>query len=217
MKRAIVAIALIAAAAPTHAAVIYDNGVAAEDVNGGSASGGANSTHDDFVLSPGQSMVGDVHWFGDYGGFGDPDIPDDFRLEIYPDSGGEPDLAVPIWTLNAGAVERRDTGFNLAGTGGDIDIYEYWRDVEPVPLDPGVFYWISIGNLGNLDWNWSRYWDGTESTPEYFFLNGSFIRGSVAFSLTSVPEPSILTLLGIGLVSVAFAHNKRRSSGKADR
>jgi hypothetical protein len=201
---------LFLAPGPANAgAIIFDNG--APDLLNAWASdpgfleGLGIQQWDDFSLSPGANVVGDIHWWGVYD-FGTPAEPDEFAIEIFEDVGGLPDLntGVKVFTGEAGRVATGDKVL------GQFDLYAYWVDISPISFAPSTDYWISIVNDSQAGGGDTWYWATSSQTGIHAEAVGGDdpfnVDGELAFNLTGpaseVPEPSTALLFGVGLLLV---------------
>ena len=173
---------LASIATPLHAAVLFEQGVAAE-ANGVESTlddqtppAGVESA-DDFVLSE-RVVVSSIGWWGVY----DPDVPvaDDFTLSIFSDNGGSPSNA-PLATYNPVSVVRNNTG---TSDGFGAEIFEYSMEVAVgLELDAGTYY-LSVVNAVNLS---------TSDPIIWFWTEGIGSNSTNWFRDTSSPNPDWMT------------------------
>jgi hypothetical protein len=196
-------------AGPANAgAIIFDNGTPdllnAVPSDPGFLEGLGIQQWDNFSLSPGANVVGDIHWWGVYV-FGTTAEPDEFAIEIFEDAGGLPDLntGAKVFTGEAGRVA---TGGQVLG----FDLYEYWVDISPIALGPSTDYWISIVNDtqagGGDTWYWATSSQTGMHAEAFAGVDPYVVDAELAFNLTGpaseVPEPSTALLFGVGLLLV---------------
>lgn len=188
---------------PSHAAIIYDNGVTAD---GGDCSGKFTCRYamaDDFMLSASATTITDVHWTGSYSAPIDMSL-DNFTVGFYASDSGAPiDLAFAEYDL--GSVTRTDLGSGLFG---------YETFIPALSLDAGTQYFVSIANNFNQSahWFWTSNGVGNGDGFSKLYADSSWAsRGTdFDFQLTGVPVPAAVWLFGSGLLGlVGMARRKK--------
>ncbi len=212
----VIVLAMIVVPWSASADVIYDNGMP----DGGSAWYNDSSNMwrrnaDDFILESGASTIKGIHWWGVYYAANQP-VPNHFRVSIYGTAAGAYLPGNPILqTLSSYSISGVDSGLDLI-SGHDIYYYSISFS-SPINLNSGTTYWLEILNDTTPDfaeWAWatSRYLDGTHAQSDGIGWQTEYAE--LAFKLTddssSVPEPSTVLLVGLGLMSLAGVRRKRK-------
>lgn len=180
-----------------NAAIIFDNG-SPTDGPGVIAYGASppQLTADDFVLQPGTTGLGSVHWWGSLN-----DDANYFTIRIHDDDGGVPSDVAFTDIFHGPANRQQDTS-------GLLHRYFFSVSLDAlVSLDPGVTYWLQIFNGDTYNgWSWwaSDPNSGTHVQQGTLGVWGTFI-GDTAFFLTdgaTVPLPTAFWLFGSGLIGL---------------
>ena len=205
MCKGIAVVAVLAlSAGSAGAAVLWDNGMVPNGVNGRAIS---PPGFPDIRVADDMTFVGD----GDI-------LIQDFHANVIQDDGWDHDgmitLEVREDTGNGpGAMVAGHTGkFTSMDTGDDYfgrDDFDYWIEGIDITLGPGT-YWVSVRNEGGGGAG-TNYWmtsdggeDGVTSGTGWFSLDSGNTwapEGDTwhhAFVVTGVPEPSTCLLLGLG-------------------
>jgi|EndMetStandDraft_4_1072995.scaffolds.fasta_scaffold23606_2 hypothetical protein len=211
------------AAAPAHAAVIYDNSIPSYDYAFSSEAHNRWGVADTFVLQPGAETITGIRWSGVYAFDNTPPSTDDFRIEIYADDGA----GAPEQLASFGQDQDASNGLQRTATGSQLsgyDIYSYFLDVPALTLAPGTRYWLRIMNDTTADayddWFWlaqtgigaamGRTQLGAQWEPLDAMLDFQLEGPTNVPNPPSVPEPASMLLVGSGVVGLFFRGRKRK-------
>ena len=157
----------------------------------------AAQASDNFALSSNSNITG-IEWWG-FNYSGTPI----FSFTFYKDVNGAPDLSNPTQLSGSlSAIFAFSVSDNLGGT---LDVYNYSTTLStPFAADANTTYWLSIYNTSSSAlWGWQEAavsGDGAYQTGSGRTTNN--LAFEISGSTTSVPEPSLPVLLGIGILSV---------------
>ncbi|MFO1196838.1 MAG: hypothetical protein U1E86_07680 [Burkholderiaceae bacterium] len=163
----------------------------------------------EFSLSPGETTIEGVRWWGTAG---DPRYPDNFTLRVFADSGGLPSgspLFLPILSMTAS-----DTGVLTHGNG--LPVLQYEAAVDLTTLSANTPYWLSIFS-SNKNWGWSA--DNVRLPIAFLrsFAENAWLPSQQrqAFDVIGqVPEPRPSVLLAAGITLLIVVTRRLRAAGR---
>jgi hypothetical protein len=172
----------------------------------GSNTGNEQQVADDFALGSGNS-VGHIEWWGAITGNLQTETQSTraFILRFFTDSAGLP--LSPAFAEQHIVATVFDTGVNSTNSNfAGQRIFGYSSDITPVALNGNQTYWLSILNddkapLTQWIWYASTFSPGAsvqrrDGDTGAWITTAESSRNVMGFSLTAVPEPEVLTLLG---------------------
>jgi hypothetical protein len=177
--------------------------------------------------------VTDVHWWGSYYFNTDGGNPvDAFEISIYDNDGsnGLPGTLLYRQNLNLAAVNETAYGVDTNGE----EVYQYTAYLEnPFQQTQGEIYWLSIVALTEGTTRWPMWgWHTAVNTDIETLLQGAAqstkdpdsenpifggqdanpwqdAQYDMAFELTTIPEPSLIALFGLGLFAIWTRFRRR--------
>ena len=209
-----VLVAIVASwGAPTHASVLYDNGLP-------DLTAAFFSDYDDygeqiaenffgFTGNSGSATITGIQWYGLY--WGDtPPAEDDFTISFYTEESGSRPAFSSFHTVDAGSAFRADTGIDFVSESGrSYDVYTYWSNIDNVSLMLGGRYYLSIvddsGPYEADDWLWcTSAYEGGSMWYRFGVDMWTYSNSDMAFTLYGdynhvIPEPATFTLLTLGI------------------
>ncbi len=214
IQRTLIVIAVVSLFSPicNASTIVYDNLDGATTTNAtpndlSAPLGG--ETVDDVTLATTTTVTG-INWSGLYSasfGGGDGAVAaadDNFQIRIYSDSGGSPGSL--LQTFAVGNAVNRTLGINRAFSGTTIQSFDYSAEINFV-FNGGVTHWLSI--LNNTAGDGDDFYQSVVSPGGNAFgdLNpndGVFLSQGfeLDFQLTTVPEPSSIGILALGLMGL---------------
>ena len=198
-------------AGPVQAVVILDKPLNLTFFGWNSNFPGTLQQSTDDVQLGAAATVRRVEWYGFRGGG-----VDDFRIRFFT---GVAENAVTAHFYQDDVIATVvDTGLDH----NNNDVFFYTADITDVNLLASTRYELSIMSLEASTWTWLHSDNETGPAALMYHRNGdaddwreigSTGRNSQAFTLfsdrRSVPEPTTLMLLGLGLAGLGFARQRR--------
>lgn len=162
----------------------------------------------DNILLNEAATIRHVGWWAFYGGSGTPATPppisETIRIRFYGAnaSDGLPDNDRILLEATFPDANRKPTGRFIA-IGGRPNEYRFDVDLPVgVSLEAGSLYWIEIVQLGDVDsyFRWETGFGAVNglSFRHTFLPNWQAESGSMAFELSTVPEPAAALFLLMG-------------------
>ena len=166
---------------------------------------------DNIILST-PAMVRQISWWGFYGGSGTPATPppatETMRIRFYGarTSDNLPDDNNILLEESFLDAPRTATGLFIA-VGGRPNEYRYQVELTaPILLEAGTLYWLEVVQVGDVDslFRWESGETGIVlpglSFKHTFLPNWQAETGSLAFELSTVPEPNTFGFMTFGLL-----------------
>ncbi|MBN1919550.1 MAG: PEP-CTERM sorting domain-containing protein [Verrucomicrobia bacterium] len=177
--------------------------------------------------------ITDIHWWGSYlFNTGDSNPVQKFEVSIFSDAGGSPGAL--MWRKSFDSALVNETPVGLDANLEQVYKYSVYLEQEDVfQQNQGEVYWLSIVALTEGTTRWPMWgWhtavnrniedllQGSAQTTKDPTQNDPFGIGKVenpwqdaqydmAFELTTIPEPSIVALIGLGLFATWTRFRRR--------
>lgn len=218
-------LALAVCLTPASADVIYNGG--SPDQGGQIYSQLPGLAAMSFQLTPGETQITGVNWWGGCYPATTCGSSPDFELTIWSDNAGQPGTVQDFVFVGDG--NQTATG-NLIGGMSGWDEYSYGVSFGALTnLSADTTYFLGIQETeSEPSGTWG--WETTSSAPAGAFLEGNdgttgwtSLPETLAFELTgpaasTVPEPASLPLLGVGIVFlIALWQRSRRAHASEPR
>lgn len=202
MLKKFFALALLLAWSQVNAGVIYDNGVVGNSANWDSD--GNFAIADDFSLSDSYSVTGVTFAFGVQNINGADAL---FDFGIY-----DEDMTNLLSLYDVSVSNTSSLGLNL----GSYNVYEGTIDGFSLDLAAGN-YWFAFSGQGEqyIHWGVSQTGGNMRQSIDGLTFDNYFTRSYeqqfsiLGTSSSSVPEPSILTLMGLSFATLGFARRRK--------
>ena len=226
--RVVAGFALLMAAPMVLADILYEQ--APED-GGGAFMTGEYGLHqlqyaDSFEVTGPGWRLDSISWWGGFSDFnGNGGSVDPFDIRIYADVDGSPSPDETMASFEAVQLDGMDAGLtgNLSfgisqNQALDVNLQQFTLDLErPVTLDAGRYY-LSVHNPGSSAvFSWAM---SPQGDSEAWFRDGNpsdwaSQEYNLAYNFTGtvIPEPTTMTLLGIGVAGLGVRRWRGRKRG----
>ena len=158
---------------------------------------------DDFTLTE-DTLITDIHWWGNYD-TGTAPATDDFTITFYEDI-----FSRPGKQLDALSITRQSAS-GLTNING-VPVFKYDALLSaPFEVLANTTYWVSIDNdPDGTAWYWLQ---STQGNGQNALQRDGWFPGDsdVAFELTTVPEPTTLAVVAVGLAGITVLRRKKRA------
>lgn len=189
-------------------------------------------TFDNFSLAQ-NAFIEDVLWQGSYfniavvnGAFNPPANATGFGVAFYGDSAGTPGSLLSTYTFSPAGAGQSFVAQQAFNAALGLGIYNYAATLtSPFLAIAGTPYWLSIYAFSPLpspteaQWGWNGGTGGNGSSFQIAQGVGGSVNFDRAFSLTGtltpIPEPTTLLLLGGGVATLVARSRARRLTEKA--
>ncbi len=236
MKTSLAALCLLGAVSTLSADVLFNqtsvwngngSGVGSGWTDEESAAGTGFQSFDNFSIAAGGS-INQVSWVGVYTQqtifLNEAPNTTSWDIDFYGDSAGVPGALLQSTSLSAANVTQQVLGTGSFG-GATFTIYEMTADIPAFDAVAGTEYWFSPFSHNpdeSAKFIWAQGTGGDGAGYQHRMTTGSISANFVlptdlAFSLSSVPEPSTLLLVGAGIAAAAFVRNRASARASAAR
>jgi hypothetical protein len=182
---------------------------------------------DDFILTPGQNTITDIHWTGIYFQANTPPLTDNFTIGVCTDASGAPAGApgtAGCTNLSLiGTPTRTNTGNTIFGD----TLYSYSVDVNAFTVAANTVFWLFIYDTTtdpNNRWAWGTQVGSGNAVilHDAGDVSNTWHKSTVYatdFQLTgpggNAPEPAAFLLFGSGLIGLGAIARKRKDVTKS--
>jgi hypothetical protein len=183
-----------------------------------SAAGTGFQSFDNFAIAGG-GAINQVSWLGVYTDqtlfLNKAPNTTTWDLDFYANNSGAPGALMASTSLAAAGVTSQILGTGSFG-GATFNIYEFTADVPEFDAAPGTEYWFSPFSHNpdeTAKFIWIQGTGGDGAGYQHRMVSGS-VSGNftlpvdLAFSLSNVPEPSTLVMVGLGIILAAVASRR---------
>ena len=176
--------------------------------------------------------ITDIHWWGSYLFNSGEQYPvQKFEISIYKDNGGLPGDLYYRNVFDTSSFS--ETPYATDANGEGVFEYSVYVTDKPIEQQAGEIYWLSIVALTEGTTRWPMWgwhtavneniedllegsaqttYDPSETDPTFGGNKPNPWQGDqydLAFELTTIPEPSIVALVGLGLFAIWTRFRRR--------